>query len=216
MICTHIEDARLRGIPDSRKAGEANFFSPPAVTDALLDAAALPHDPAPPSALSTRPPATAPSSARSALASHVPPPTPSRSPRRDGAANDRLREILGAKGYALVGRDALAFHDADGFDRVLMSRQAGAANPPFGRGGALAMSHVRHAISLVRPGGRLVAVVPESCFFRADRAHKAFRDWLHTLGGYDLSLPYDAFAPACTSVQARLVVLDRPATADRA
>jgi SAM-dependent methyltransferase len=189
-IRTHIEDARLRGIPDY-------FFSPQAVTDALLNAAGLPDDPGP--AFRVLDPSAGDGAILDALQARAP-----RATAQAVEINQRLREILDAKGYPLVGRDALAFHDADGFDRILM-------NPPFGRGGSLAMPHVRHAFSLVRPGGRLVAVVPESCFFRADRAHAAFRDWLYSLGGSDLSLPHDAFAPAGTSIQARLVVLDRPA-----
>ena len=71
------------------------------------------------------------------------------------------------------------------------------------------MPHVRHAYTPLRAGGRLVAVVPESCFFRKDVQHRVFRDWADGLGGFDRSLPYEAFALAGTSVSTRLLVLDR-------
>ena len=184
-----VEAARLSGIPDS-------FFSPPAVADALLDAARLPDDPGPAFRVLD------PSAGDGALLDAV----LGRLPRASVAAveiNARLRDILAAKGHALAGHDALEFADADGFDRIIM-------NPPFGRGGALAMQHVRHAYGLLRSGGCLVAVVPESCFFRADRAHRDFRDWLYGLGGYDRDPPHEAFAAAGTTVSTRLVVVDAP------
>ena len=182
------EAARLAGIPDY-------FFSPPAVTDAILDAAGLPHDAGPDFHILD--PSAGDGAILDAARARLP------HARLDAAeVNPRLRDILDAKGYAPVGRDALAVEGS--FDRILM-------NPPFGRGGVLAMPHVRHAYTLLRPGGRLVAVVPESCFFRKDVQHRTFREWAYGLGGSDRSLPYDAFAPAGTTVATRLLILDKPA-----
>lgn len=60
--------------------------------------------------------------------------------------------ILRARGLPTVQADFLAWTDAP-FDRVVM-------NPPFADGRARA--HVEHAASLLKPGGRLVAVLPAS------------------------------------------------------
>lgn len=186
-IRTMTEAVRLSGIPDF-------FFSPPAVTEALLDASELPHDPG--SSFRVLDPSAGDGALLDAARARLP-----RASLVAVEIHDRLRDILVAKGYALAGADALDFADGVGFDRIL-------ANPPFGRGGALAMLHVRQAYTLLKPGGRLVAVVPESCFFRADRAHRDFRAWSDALGGFDRSLPYEAFASAGTSVSARLLILD--------
>ena len=193
-IRTLTETARLRNIP-------YYFFSPPVVTDAMLSAAALPDDPSP--AFRILEPSAGDGAVLDAVAA--------RAPRASLVAvecNPRLRDILLAKGYTVAGSDALCFPDperpghARGFDRVLM-------NPPFGRGGDIAMAHVRALYGRLRPGGRLVSVVPESCVFRRDRAHTAFRAWIDALGGHFVDLPADAFAPARTSVKTRLVVLNR-------
>ena len=82
-------------------------------------------------------------------------------------------------------------------------------NPPFGRGGALAMDHVERAAAMLAPGGRLVAVVPESCHFRSDRRHVAFRAFVDDHGGHWIDLPPDTFRPSGTTVKTRLVVLHR-------
>ncbi len=64
--------------------------------------------------------------------------------------------ILRARGFSTVQADFLAWageQAPQSFDRVVM-------NPPFADGRARA--HVEHAADLVRPGGRLVAVLPAS------------------------------------------------------
>lgn len=62
--------------------------------------------------------------------------------------------VLRAKGHCVTEEDFLAWEPAGvKFDRVVM-------NPPFSEGRWLA--HVEHAASMVYPGGRLVAILPES------------------------------------------------------
>lgn len=58
---------------------------------------------------------------------------------------------LKAKGYSAICQDFLRYTGGP-FERIVM-------NPPFSEGRALA--HVRHAATLLAPGGRLVAIVPE-------------------------------------------------------
>lgn len=121
------------------------------------------------------------------------------------------RELLEAKGYNLIGSDFLDVTLADtpdgaGYDRILM-------NPPFSdRRDA---QHVQHAFSLLKPGGRLVAIVGEGVFFGKDGKAGAFRDWLDKHGGTSEKLEegtfMDASLPVNTSVNARMIVVDRPA-----
>lgn len=107
-----------------------------------------------------------------------------------------LREILDLKGYRLVGNDFLEATAAPAFDRVMM-------NPPFENGQDL--DHVRHAFAMLRPGGKLVAVMSSGAFFRAGQREKMFRDWLDDLGGEREELPAGSFKESGTGVAAVLV-----------
>ena len=116
-----------------------------------------------------------------------------------------LRPILEQKGHRLVGADTFEHHGK--YDRVIM-------NPPFEAGGDVA--HVRHCYSLLKPGGRLVAIMSESPFFREDRYATEFRDWLDDLGGISEKNPAGSFLTTegtdrRTGVSTRLVILDAPA-----
>lgn len=84
-------------------------------------------------------------------------------PRRHGAydrvwcveISDLHCQVLAGKGYARVtSSDFLGWSEGWGgesFDRIVM-------NPPYSQGRALA--HVAHAAQLLKPGGRLVALLP--------------------------------------------------------
>lgn len=61
--------------------------------------------------------------------------------------------ILRAKGYRVVEHDFLTWRPICQYARIVM-------NPPFSEGRAKA--HVEHALSMLKPGGRLVAVLPAS------------------------------------------------------
>lgn len=92
-----------------------------------------------------------------------------------------------------------------GYDRIVM-------NPPFGdRRDA---EHVQHAYDLLKPGGRLVAIMGEGVFFGSDKKAQAFRDWLEERGGTDEKLEEGTFKdpslPVTTGVNARMVVIDKP------
>lgn len=62
-------------------------------------------------------------------------------------------EILKAQGFDVHCADFLKWTPAHQFDKVVM-------NPPFSN--ARALDHLRHAASMVRPGGRIVAILPAS------------------------------------------------------
>lgn len=115
-----------------------------------------------------------------------------------------LREILEAKGYNVVAQD---FMDYSGklYDRIVM-------NPPFSKG--MDIDHVRHAYDLLKPGGRVVAIMGEGAFFRSDAKATQFREWADSLGAVDEQLPEGTFLdpslPVNTGVNARVIVIDKP------
>ncbi|RQF49547.1 SAM-dependent methyltransferase [Pseudomonas aeruginosa] len=120
------------------------------------------------------------------------------------------RELLEAKGYNLVGSD---FMEVSGkqYDRIVM-------NPPFSKGRDI--QHVQHAYSLLKPGGRLVAIMGEGAFFQSNKAAENFRAWLEGLGATSERLPEGSFMdpalPVNTGVNARMVVIDKPAAEESA
>lgn len=62
-------------------------------------------------------------------------------------------DILQANGHDVIEADFLKYVSFEGFDRIVM-------NPPFSEGRWQA--HLDHAASMVKPGGRLVAILPAS------------------------------------------------------
>jgi hypothetical protein len=118
-----------------------------------------------------------------------------------------LREVLDAKGYNVVAHDFIQYTGKK-YDRIIM-------NPPFSKG--LDIQHVHHAYSMLKPGGRIVAIMSEGAFYRSDRQAEAFRGWVDGLDGSSEKLPEGSFLdpslPATTGVNARVVVIDHELTA---
>lgn len=92
-----------------------------------------------------------------------------------------------------------------GYDRILM-------NPPFSDGRDI--THVRHAYSLLKPGGRLVAIMGEGAFTASRKQAEEFRAWLDAVGGTEEKLPEGTFLdpslPVNTGANARMVVIEKP------
>lgn len=67
---------------------------------------------------------------------------------------------------------------------------------------------------LLKPGGRLVAIMGESAFFNQSKRATEFREWLESVGGTDEKLPDGTFndpsLPVNTGANARMVVVDKP------
>lgn len=121
-----------------------------------------------------------------------------------------LREILAAKGHALAGRDFMEFDPGPVYDRIVM-------NPPFSN--RQDVEHVRHAYDLLKPGGRIVAIMSEGPFFGQDKKASEFRDWLDTVGTSE-QLPEGSFESdksglPTTGVNARVVVIDKPQVGEK-
>lgn len=112
------------------------------------------------------------------------------------------RELLALKGFNIVEFDFLELTET--YDRIIM-------NPPFSD--RRDSEHVQHAYSLLKPGGRLVAIVGEGVFFGSDKRAKEFRDWVELVGGSDEALEentfMDANLPVNTGVNARILVIDK-------
>lgn len=116
--------------------------------------------------------------------------------------NYSLSDILSAKGHEVSFGDFLEHSGT--YDRILQ-------NPPFESGQDV--EHIRHAYSLLCPGGRLVSVVCEGPFFRSDKQSIEFREWLDEVGGETEQLPEDAFqgreAFRETGVRTRLLTITK-------
>lgn len=116
----------------------------------------------------------------------------------------RLKEYLGLKGYDPKG-DFLQMTGQ--YDRIVM-------NPPFEK--FQDIDHVKHAYSLLKPGGKLVSIMGEGVFFRTDKKAEAFRDWLDEVGGTSEKLESGAFtgkeAFRQTGVASRIVVIGKPSS----
>ena len=74
-------------------------------------------------------------------------------------------------------------------------------NPPFTRvGKGDHLDHVQHAFRFLKPGGRLVTVLPSSIIFRQDKRYKAFRAWYECYNGVVQDLPSQSFHMSGTDV----------------
>ena len=95
------------------------------------------------------------------------------------------------------------------FDAVVM-------NPPFAVAGQadIWLDHLRAAWHLLRPGGRLVAVVPAGFAFRSSGIHADARAFVEHYGTHHL-LPDGAFAETGAQVAARVVRMTKPVDASR-
>ena len=101
-------------------------------------------------------------------------------------------DFLGWKGDPSFG--------VDQFDRVVM-------NPPFS--GGQDADHVVHAWDLLKPGGRLVAIVSGNLAEKTDRRSQRFRDLLDQGAAKLIPLPAGTFAASGTDVATQIVVLDK-------
>jgi hypothetical protein len=83
------------------------------------------------------------------------------------------------------------------YDRILM-------NPPFSD----AVGHVMHALSFLRDGGTLIAVMPESINWHTDRKTAEFRQMVTDAEGDIIPLPDDAFRSSGARIRTVLLRLD--------
>lgn len=113
--------------------------------------------------------------------------------------NPTLREILTLKGYTVKESNFLELNSGS-YDAVLM-------NPPFEK--LQDAEHIQKAYNMLKPGGRLVAIMSPSAFFRMDKKSESFRSWFYTNNGLEIDLPENSFKESGTGVNTKLIVIDR-------
>lgn len=113
---------------------------------------------------------------------------------------DFYNELLTLNIDEIIFGDFLNSIPAPDFDRVVM-------NPPFNKSRA-DIHHVLHAFKFLKPGGRLVAIMPCSVTFRQDKLTTEFRDLVLSCGCID-ALPEGSFKESGTSVNTVVVVLNK-------
>lgn len=105
--------------------------------------------------------------------------------------------LISARTHSVTTADFLTIPPNRIYDRVVM-------NPPFAKNAA--PKHVLHAYLHLKPGGRLVAVMPSGVTFRTDSLNREVR--ANALAIH--ALPENSFAAAGTAVSTVIVVMDKP------
>ncbi|WP_136039967.1 LPD38 domain-containing protein [Photobacterium damselae] len=115
-----------------------------------------------------------------------------------------LIDILEAKGHKVDGGDFMEYQPNKMYDRIVM-------NPPFSND--MDIDHVQRAYEMLKPGGRMVAIVSSMAGNRQNKKNKAFREWLDDLAAEEQMLPDDAFKASLnpTSVRTKTLVIEKPA-----
>jgi protein-L-isoaspartate O-methyltransferase len=114
-----------------------------------------------------------------------------------------LKAVLGAKGHNLVGTDFEDFTPAEKYDAIVM-------NPPWS--GGADVRHVMRAWDMVKPGGRLVALMSLHASFAQDKASTAFRAFLENTGATQEKHGAEAFKSQWMSqgIPSWLIAIDKP------
>ena len=119
--------------------------------------------------------------------------------------NPDCAEVLKQKGYRVLTQDYLESEVTGEINRIVM-------NPPFTRQQDIA--HVLKAYGDLAPGGRLVAVVSESCFFRQDKTAVSFREFLDNTAAEVIDLDAGEFRSSGTMVKTRIIIINKEAVND--
>lgn len=184
------------------KNPDAFFETPPEVVRLVVDAAVLNDIP------SEGLRVLEPSAGKGAIARALRSAMPSDAVLDTVELNPERAAGLRAEWFKVHEGDFLAY-TAEPYDLIAM-------NPPFAVAGDAAawITHVRHALTLLRPGGRLIAIVPNGIVHRSDKKHEAIRA-LFDAAVVEPLAP-GAFKSSGTGVSACLLVYDHPADAEQA
>lgn len=117
--------------------------------------------------------------------------------------NQGLRSMLEIKGYNVASNDFTEY-DGKQYDRIIM-------NPPFEN--FQDIDHVKHAYELLKPGGKLVAIMGAGVKNSRKKAVE-FRQWIDEAGSYIEDLPDGSFKSSerQTGVATVMVTIEKPDT----
>ncbi len=111
------------------------------------------------------------------------------------------RATLQARGHHVVADDFLAYDPGAVYDAVVM-------NPPFSVPGdkTAYITHIRHAWTLLKPFGHLVAITPNGWRYRNDRLHLEFLDFVADYGTFE-EVEAGAFSESGTGIATTVISL---------
>ena len=122
-----------------------------------------------------------------------------------------LVEVLRAQADALTDKHAINVQQGD-FLEYKTKHDIIVMNPPFSKNRDI--DHVLHAWSLLKPGGRIIAVMSEHAFIAGGKKETAFREFLEENGGTSEELDTGELADKRitqrSNVKGRIVELNRP------
>ena len=129
--------------------------------------------------------------------------------------DERLRQALRQQGYHVVGNDFLT-HKGTQYDRIIM-------NPPFSKKGGpepQSVMHIKHAYSMLKPGGKMAAILPD-WIFRANKGRLQIDiiQWLKDETGvhttYALARGTFDNDESSTQVPTRILLISKPGIAKK-
>ncbi|EGR1189278.1 PLxRFG domain-containing protein [Vibrio parahaemolyticus] len=115
-----------------------------------------------------------------------------------------LSELLEEKGHNVVAGDFLEYNAGEIYDRIVM-------NPPFSNDADI--HHINHALTMLKDGGKLVAIISSMAGNRGNTTNKNFRRYLDEVGAEEINLDAGAFKNSLnpTNVATKIIVIEKPA-----
>ena len=115
----------------------------------------------------------------------------------------QLVDYLTTAGHSVKQSDFLKFGETDTYERIVM-------NPPFSKDQDI--DHVMHAYDLLKPGGKLTAIMSNMAGLRSNSKNRAFSEWLDEVGAHVEDVEAGAFKSSFnpTSVNTKIVVIEKP------
>ncbi|MFV8383435.1 PLxRFG domain-containing protein [Vibrio parahaemolyticus] len=118
-----------------------------------------------------------------------------------------MSELLEEKGHNVVSGDFLEYHPGEIYDRIVM-------NPPFSNDADI--HHINHALSMLKEGGKLVAITSSMAGNRGNTTNKNFRRYLDEVAAEEIPLAAGTFNKSLnpTGVATKIVVIEKQADID--
>jgi len=121
-------------------------------------------------------------------------------------------DVLKSKRHNVVHGDFLTMSPDDFLDVRPLSQgepwfDVVVMNPPFS--GDQDIRHVEHALTFLRPGGTLIAIVAPGFTFGETKTRRDFRALVDEIGSYE-ELPEGTFKESSTNVRTVLLILTKP------